>query len=243
MANRPIIAFHNVSKHFMFAHQKTLKEMVDAFFKRKKTLERVRALSDITFEIPAGQSVGIVGRNGAGKSTLLKLIAGVTSPTKGKVEINEDVYPLIELGAGFHPELTGRENIFLNGVILGMSEEEVEEKYTGIVDFSELHDFMDVPVKYYSSGMYARLAFSVATCQTPKILLVDEILSVGDAKFQEKCVGRMTNFKAQGTSMILVSHGGPIMEKFCERILYLKAGRLVFDGSFAEGIAAYQAEK
>lgn len=242
MAHRPIIAFHNVSKHFMLAHQKTLKEMVHALFKRQKTLERVRALSNITFEIPPGQSVGIVGRNGAGKSTLLKLIAGVTSPTHGKVEIRETVYPLIELGAGFHPELTGRENIFLNGVILGMTEEEVEEKYPSIVDFSELKDFMDVAVKYYSSGMYARLAFSVATCQTPKILLLDEILAVGDVKFQEKCVNRMKGFKAQGTSMVMVAHGGPIMEQFCERVLYLKAGKLVFDGPFAEGIAAYQAE-
>ena len=242
MAQRPIIAFHNVSKHFMLAHQKTLKEMVHALFKRQKTLERVRALSNISFEIPVGQSVGIVGRNGAGKSTLLKLIAGVTSPTHGKVEIHEAVYPLIELGAGFHPELTGRENIFLNGVILGMTEEEVEEKYASIVDFSELLDFMDVPVKYYSSGMYARLAFSVATCKTPKILLIDEILAVGDVKFQEKCVKRMKEFKAQGTSMIMVAHGGPIMEQLCERILYLKAGNLVFDGSFAEGIAMYQAE-
>ena len=242
MSQRPIIAFHNVSKHFMLAHQKTLKEMVHALFKRQKTLERVRALSSITFEIPAGQSVGIVGRNGAGKSTLLKLIAGVTSPTHGKVEIHETVYPLIELGAGFHPELTGRENIFLNGVILGMTEEEVEERYQSIVDFSELKDFMDVPVKYYSSGMYARLAFSVATCKTPKILLIDEILAVGDTKFQEKCVNRMKEFKAQGTSMIMVSHGGPIMQQFCERILYLKAGNLVFDGPFVEGIAAYQAE-
>ena len=242
MAQRPIIAFHNVSKHFMLAHQKTLKEMVHALFKRQKTLERVRALSNITFEIPAGQSVGIVGRNGAGKSTLLKLIAGVTSPTHGRVEINEDVYPLIELGAGFHPELTGRENIFLNGVILGMTEEEVEERYQSIVDFSELTDFMDVPVKYYSSGMYARLAFSVATCKTPKILLIDEILAVGDVKFQEKCINRMKEFKAQGTSMIIVAHGGIIMEQFCERILYLKAGTLAFDGQFAEGMAAYQAE-
>lgn len=217
--------------------------MVHAFFTHRKTLERVKALTEITFSIPQGQSVGIIGRNGAGKSTLLKLIAGVTSPTAGSIEINEPVYPLIELGAGFHPELTGRENIFLNGVILGMSEKEVEEQYESIVEFSELRNFMDVPVKYYSSGMYARLAFSVATCKIPQILLVDEILAVGDMKFQEKCVKRMRYFKNQGTSMIIVAHGGPIMERFCDRVLYLKSGQLVFDGSFAKALAAYKAEK
>lgn len=243
MTNRPVIAFHKVSKHFMLAHQKTLKEMVHAFFTHRKTLERVKALTEITFSIPQGQSVGIIGRNGAGKSTLLKLIAGVTSPTAGTIEINEPVYPLIELGAGFHPELTGRENIFLNGVILGMSEKEVKEQYESIVEFSELRNFMDVPVKYYSSGMYARLAFSVATCKIPQILLVDEILAVGDMKFQEKCVKRMQHFKNQGTSMIIVAHGGPIMERFCERVLYLKSGQLVFDGSFKKALAAYKAEK
>ena len=238
-----IISFKNVSKHFTLAHQRTLKEMVHALFKRQKTLERAKALSDISFEIQAGQSVGIVGRNGAGKSTILKLIAGVTSPTHGKISISEKVYPLIELGAGFHPDLTGRENIFLNGVILGMDEKEVEEKYDGIVEFSELKDFMDVPVKYYSSGMYTRLAFSVATCQVPKILLVDEILAVGDTKFQEKCMDRMRGFKAQGTSLVLVAHGGDLIEKFCERVLYLKSGRLMYDGPYKEGLKMYQEEK
>lgn len=238
-----IIKFQNVSKHFTLAHQRTLKEMLHALFKRQKTLERVRALTNLTFDIPSGQSVGIVGRNGAGKSTLLKLIAGVTAPTSGKVTITEKVYPLIELGAGFHPELTGEENIFLNGVILGMTEDEIKEKYKSIVDFAELHDFMDVPVKYYSSGMYARLAFSVATCNRPKILLVDEILSVGDIKFQDKCIKRMREFRSDGTSMILVAHGGPLMEEFCERVLYLKQGKLAFDGPLAEGVKMYQEEK
>jgi len=217
--------------------------MLHALFKRQKTIERVRALSNITFEIPSGQSVGIVGRNGAGKSTLLKLIAGVTSPTHGKVLISEKVYPLIELGAGFHPDLTGKENIFLNGVILGMSEKEIAERYDSIVDFAELQEFMDVPVKYYSSGMYARLAFSVATCKTPKILLIDEILAVGDKKFQEKCILRMKDFKAQGTSMIMVAHSGSAMEEFCERVLYLKQGKLIFDGPLNEGIKLYEDEK
>lgn len=242
MKNRPIISFKHVDKHFTLAHQRTLKEMVHALFTRKKTLERVKALTDVSFDIPAGQSVGIVGRNGAGKSTVLKLIAGVTSPTRGTATIREPVFPLIELGAGFHPELTGRENIFLNGVILGMTEAKVAELYDSIVEFAELADYIDVPVKYYSSGMYARLAFSVATCQVPQILLVDEILSVGDIKFQEKCIKRMKDFKAQGTSMIIVAHGGPIMQEFCERVLYLKAGKLIFDGPYAEGIAKYQAE-
>ncbi|MFO0703354.1 MAG: ABC transporter ATP-binding protein [Patescibacteria group bacterium] len=238
-----IIKFSHVSKHFTLAHQRTLKEMVHALFKRQKTLERVKALTDVSFEISQGQSVGVVGRNGAGKSTLLKLIAGVTSPTHGTIEISEQVYPLIELGAGFHPELTGKENIFLNGVILGMSEAEVEYRYQSIVDFSELHDFMDVPVKYYSSGMYARLAFSVATCKTPKILLLDEILAVGDVKFQQKCLMRMKDFKAQGASMILVAHGGLMMKEFCEKVIYLKSGHLEFYGNIDEGLKLYEEEQ
>ena len=241
-AHSPIIEFKNVSKSFTLQHQRTLKEMIHALFRRRKTLERVRALSNLSFSIPKGQSVGVIGRNGAGKSTLLKLIAGVTAPTSGTVAIAKKVYPLIELGAGFHPELTGRENVFLNGVILGMTEDEIAEKYHSIVRFSELQDFMDVPVKYYSSGMYARLAFSVATCNQPEILLIDEILSVGDVKFQEKCIGRMEQFKANGTSMILVSHGGPYMEKFCDRVLYLKSGKIIFDGSVAEATALYAQE-
>lgn len=239
MSDTPIIKFTDVSKHFTLQHQRTLKEMVHALAKRQKTLEKILALNHVSFEVGKGESVGIIGRNGAGKSTLLKIIAGVTSPTMGKVEISEKVYPLIELGAGFHPDLTGRENVFLNGVILGMTEGQIEDQYNSIVEFAELEDFMDVPVKYYSSGMYMRLAFSVATAQTPSILLVDEILSVGDQKFQDKCLQRMYQFQSLGTSIILVAHSGSMIEKFCHRVLYLKAGKLAYDGPVKEGINVY----
>lgn len=236
----PLIQFSHVSKDFTLQHQRTLKEMIQALVHRKKTLEKVKAITDISFSIPTGESVGIIGRNGAGKSTLLKLIAGVTSPTRGHLSITAPVYPLIELGAGFHPELTGKENVYLNGVILGMSENEIRDKYDSIVHFSELKDFMDVPVKYYSSGMYMRLAFSVATCKKPDILLVDEILAVGDMKFQEKCLTRMQKFKSQGTSLIIVAHTGELIERFCDRVLYLDHGHLAFDGNVSEGMKLYQ---
>lgn len=242
MQTSAVIRFQNVSKSFTLQHQRTLKEMLDAFVKRRKTFEGVKALVDVSFAIKPGESVGILGRNGAGKSTILKLIAGVTTPSKGKIEIKEKVYPLIELGAGFHPELTGRENIYLNGIILGMTELEIAERYASIVDFAELKDFMDVPVKYYSSGMYARLAFSVATCKQPHILLVDEILAVGDVAFQAKCLARMREFKKQGTTMILVAHGGSAMEEFCERGIYLKKGHVAYDGPIKDAIAQYQLE-
>lgn len=216
--------------------------MVHAVFVKRKTLELVRALNDISFTVQQAESVGVIGRNGAGKSTLLKLIAGVTSPSVGSITITEQVFPLIELGAGFHPELTGSENIFLNGVILGMTEGKIAELYDSIVEFAELADFMDVPIKYYSTGMFMRLAFAVATCQLPKILLVDEILAVGDQGFQDKCLRRMREFQEQGASIILVAHDGATIEKFCNRVIYLKNGNLAFDGAVQDGLSAYQAD-
>jgi len=237
------IIFNNVNKYFFLQHQKTLKELVQAIFKKQKTLERVHALKNLNFFIKKGEVVGIVGKNGAGKSTLLKLIAGVSAPTSGSLEIKEMVSPLIELGAGFHPELTGRENIFLNGVILGLKEDYIKKKFNEIVAFSEIARFIDTPIKYYSSGMYMRLAFSVAIFTDPKILLVDEILAVGDTDFQAKCLAKMNEFKDKGVTIIFVSHALETVKAFCTRVLYLKKGELMYDGEVNKGIDQYINEK
>jgi ABC-2 type transport system ATP-binding protein/lipopolysaccharide transport system ATP-binding protein len=224
------VVFENVEKYFLYTHQKTLKEMIQAIFKKRKTVEQVHALKNINFTIDKGETVGVIGRNGAGKSTLLKLIAGVSQPTTGKVQVNGRVVPLIELGAGFHPELTGRENIFLNGVILGLSENEIKEKINQIIEFSEIEKFIDTPVKFYSSGMYMRLAFSVSVFVNPDILLVDEILAVGDNQFQKKCLAKMEEFKKNGVTIVFVSHSLETIKQFCRRVIYLKTGKIVADG-------------
>lgn len=233
------IKFDKVEKYFLYTHQKTLKEMIQALFKKNKTLERIHALKNISLEIKRGETVGIIGRNGAGKSTLLKLIAGVSQPTSGNVYVNGRVVPLIELGAGFHPELTGRENIFLNGVILGLSEKEIKTKINQIIEFSEIKKFIDTPVKFYSSGMYMRLAFSVSVFVDPDILLVDEILAVGDNQFQNKCLARMEEFKKKGVTIIFVSHSLETVKKFCQRVIYLKEGKIITDGQSEEVINYY----
>jgi len=213
---------------------------VAAIFHQKKTLERVHALKNVSFKINKGESVGIIGKNGAGKSTLLKLMAGVSSPTTGTVNINGRISPLIELGAGFHPELNGKENIFLNGVILGMEEKFLIDKFQEIVDFSEIDmKFIYTPVKYYSSGMYMRLAFAVAIFTQPDILLVDEILAVGDTAFQAKCIAKMEEFKKEGVTTLFVSHSMESVKKFCNRVIYLKEGKVVFDGDVEEGVKKY----
>ena len=238
--NRIMIEFKNVVKNYPLLHQKTLKELVDAIFKKRKTIEKVHALKNVSFTIKKGETVGIIGKNGAGKSTLLKLIAGVSSPTFGEVKIYGKVSPLIELGAGFHPELTGKENIFLNGVLLGFSEQFIKQKYQEIIDFSEIEKkFIEMPVKYYSSGMYMRLAFSVAVFVDPEILLIDEILAVGDTAFQEKCLRKMEEFKQNGVTIVFVSHSMKTIKDFCNRVIYLKEGRIVYDGKVDEGVDLY----
>lgn len=238
-----VISFQSVNKYFYLQHQKTLKELLQAVFLQNKTHERVHALQDVSFDIQKGETVGIIGKNGAGKSTLLKLVAGVSFPTSGKAEMNGKIAPLIELGAGFHPELSGKENIFLNGVILGMDETFLVEKFQEIVDFSEIDmQFIYTPVKYYSSGMYMRLAFSVAIAMMPDIFLIDEILAVGDAGFQQKCMKKMNEFKANGVTTIYVSHSMATVRDFCDRVIYLKSGSVVFDGNAKEGVDRYLKE-
>jgi ABC-type polysaccharide/polyol phosphate transport system ATPase subunit len=202
--------------------------------------EEFWALKDVSFEIKRGEVVGIIGRNGAGKSTLLKILSRITEPTTGRIEIDGRVASLLEVGTGFHPELTGRENIFLNGAILGMSRIEIKSKFDEIVAFAEVEKFLDTPVKRYSSGMYVRLAFAVAAHLEPEILIVDEVLAVGDAQFQKKCLGKMQDVsRNEGRTVLFVSHNVAAITSLTERILYLQNGGLCFDGNVSEGIQAY----
>jgi ABC-type polysaccharide/polyol phosphate transport system ATPase subunit len=198
------------------------------------------ALNDISLNVRQGEVFGLIGDNGAGKSTLLKVVARVLRPTKGRVIVKGKVAPLLELGAGFHPELTGKENIFLNGALLGYSHGEMQEKYQEIVDFSELGGFIDAPIRTYSTGMYARLGFSVATTYEPDILIVDEILGVGDESFQQKCSDRITKFRENGTSILLVSHAMELIQKMCQRAAWLDHGKLMIMGEPAQVIQAYR---
>lgn len=215
------IKISGVSKEFRKQNQRTLKELVPAFLKSEKIQETFLALDNINLDIIKGEAIGIIGPNGSGKSTLLKLIAGVSEPSKGNIAINGSVAPLIELGAGFHPELSGRENIYLNGVILGMSRREMQDKLDSIVDFSELNDFIDQPIKHYSSGMYLRLAFAVAVHTDPDILLIDEILAVGDTRFQQKCLRKIRDFNNQGKTIVLVTHDMGAVVNMCDRAILL----------------------
>jgi len=201
--------------------------------------EEFWALNDINFEIRQGDRVGIIGRNGAGKSTLLKLLSRITEPTTGYISINGRVASLLEVGTGFHPELSGRENIFLNGAILGMSKFEIARKFDEIVDFSGVERFLDTPVKRYSSGMYVRLAFAVAAHLEPEILIVDEVLAVGDSQFQRKCMGMMENVGREGRTVLFVSHNMPAVSSLCDRAILLDSGKIVHDGSPSECIMQY----
>jgi len=197
------------------------------------------ALKDVSFEVRRGEVVGVIGRNGAGKSTLLKILSRITEPTEGRAEIHGRVGSLLEVGTGFHPELTGRENIYLNGAILGMRRAEIERKFDEIVDFAEIEQFLDTPVKHYSSGMYVRLAFAVAAHLEPEILLVDEVLAVGDAAFQRKCLGKMGSVAREGRTILFVSHNMGAVENLCTSGLWLDGGRIVARGNVGETIQAY----
>lgn len=197
------------------------------------------ALNDISFEVGQGEIVGIVGRNGSGKSTLLKVLSRITDPTRGQVELSGRVSALLEVGTGFHPELTGRENIYLNGSVLGMRKKEINQKFDEIVDFSEIEKFIDTPVKRYSTGMSVRLAFSVAAHLDPEVLLVDEVLAVGDLKFQEKCIGKMRDVTSGGRTVLFVSHNMGSVQKLCNRTLFLHEGRVLRDGPPSEVVSDY----
>ena len=205
----------------------------------KRSANSFWALKDVSFNINAGEAVGIIGRNGAGKSTLLKILSKITHPTSGRIELDGRVASLLEVGTGFHPELTGRENIFLNGTILGMSRAEINKKFDAIVDFSGVEKFLDTPVKHYSSGMYVRLAFSVAAYLEPEILVVDEVLAVGDAEFQRKCLGKMSEVADKGRTVLFVSHNMGAIKTLCNSAVLLDSGQVVTQGRPDDVISAY----
>jgi lipopolysaccharide transport system ATP-binding protein len=198
------------------------------------------ALRDVSFEVGRGETLGIIGHNGAGKSTILKLLSGVTTPTSGEIRINGRLSALIEVGSGFHPELTGRENIYLSGSILGMRRREIADKLERIIEFAGVRDFIDTPVKFYSSGMYVRLGFSIAAHLEPDILLLDEVLAVGDAAFQAKCLDRIHDLHQQGRTIVFISHDLGSVERLCDRAILLKRGQIIANGPTRDVIAAYQ---
>lgn len=202
--------------------------------------EEIWVLDDVNFDIKRGEVVGIIGRNGAGKSTLLKILTRITELSRGRIEINGRVASLLEVGTGFHPELTGRENIFLNGSILGMSRAEIKKKFDTIVDFSGVEKFLDTPVKRYSSGMYVRLAFAVASHLDPEILLIDEVLAVGDMEFQKKCLGRMNEVARDGRTVLFVSHSLPMVSSLCSSCILLDSGRVISQGPASDVVLRYQ---
>ena len=231
-----MIDVKHVSMRFRMANDKinSLKEYAVAFLEHRLKYEEFQVLDDISFHVNKGEVVGIIGRNGAGKSTLLKIIAGVLKPTEGEVTVQGNIVPMLELGSGFDFELTGRENIFLNGAILGYSKEFLESKYDEILEFSELGHFIDMPIRNYSSGMMTRLAFSVATVVQPEILIVDEILSVGDEGFQNKSKARMMELMSGGTTVLFVSHSIDQIEEMCDKVLWLEHGQIKMYGTTKE---------
>ncbi|BFK19697.1 ABC transporter ATP-binding protein [Mediterraneibacter glycyrrhizinilyticus] len=233
MERNPIVTVDNVSMKFNLSSEKfdSFKEYVIKSIKRQVSYDAFMALQGVSFEVMRGDSVGLVGLNGSGKSTMLKVIAGVLKPTEGKVVVNGTIAPLIELGAGFDMDLTARENVFLNGALLGYNRARMEEQYPDIVEFSELAEFMDVPVKNFSSGMVSRLAFAIATIGTPDILIVDEVLSVGDFHFQEKCEARIQNMRDHGTTILFVSHSLEQVKKICNKMAWLEKGHLKMFGN------------
>ena len=216
-----------------------IKEYAIRWLQRRLQYRNFWALNDVSIKIQKGEFFGIVGRNGAGKSTLLKVMARVIKPTLGRVVMLGRTAPLLELGAGFHPELTGRENIFLNGALLGLSRREMVSRFDEVIAFSEIDEFIDAPLRTYSTGMVARLGFSVATSLRPDIMLVDEVLSVGDSQFQEKCLARMSAFQEQGTTIVLVTHSMGRVEAFCERAIWLDGGVIRAQGASSSVVNQY----
>jgi ABC-type polysaccharide/polyol phosphate transport system ATPase subunit len=240
-ALHPVISLQNVSVSFYIPREKVvnLKEYVIRWIKGQNEKIEFQALRKVSFEVHPGETVGIIGRNGSGKSTLLRVIARVLQPMEGRVKTTGQIAPMLELGAGFHQELTGRENIFLNGTLLGHSQAEISERVTEIIDFAELWDFIDAPLRTYSSGMVTRLGFAAATAFVPDILLLDEILSVGDEKFQQKCLDRIRTFKEAGTTFVIVSHSSELIRNTCDRAIWLDRGKVRLIGDAAQVIEKY----
>jgi ABC-type polysaccharide/polyol phosphate transport system ATPase subunit len=241
MAQVPVVTMNKVSKRFIIRKEKSLKERLVNFGRSRKHNDDFWALRDIDLDIEAGTTVGLIGANGSGKSTLLKVIGGIIQPTNGVVRRRGQLAALLELGAGFHPDLTGRENVFLNGAILGLSQKQIEGYFDSIVDFSEIRDFIDTQVKFYSSGMYVRLAFAIAIHVDPDVLLVDEVLAVGDEPFQKKCLDKIKEFQQEGRTIVLVTHDLATVQEMCDRAIVLSHGSVIFDGGAVDGVAALRA--
>ncbi len=241
-AREPIVVLEDVSVQYRVPKERigTFKEYAIRALQRRLQFMQFLALKDVSLTIFRGEVFGIIGNNGAGKSTMLKVISRVLRPTKGRVALYGKIAPLLELGAGFHPELSGRENVYLNGALLGYNQAEMDAVFESIVDFSELRDFIDAPVRTYSSGMYARLGFAVATAHVPEILIVDEILSVGDESFQKKSNDLMQNFQKQGTTVLIVSHNLTKIQELCQRAAWLNHGELKMVGDPAQVVQAYR---
>ena len=237
------IRVQNISKRYMIGNTSSgsLQETISGFFGKNhsENTEEFYALRDVSFEVKRGEAMGIIGKNGAGKSTLLKVLSRITEPTTGRIEIDGRVSSLLEVGTGFHPELTGRENVFLNGTILGMKRQEIKDKFDEIVDFSGVERFLDTPVKRYSSGMKVRLAFAVAAHLEPEILIIDEVLAVGDAEFQKKCLGKMQDVAGHGRTVLFVSHNMVAVESLCSQAILLRHGYKTFEGETSEGVNLY----
>lgn len=238
------IEFQHVSKNFSLqgTHSRSFKEIViDVFRRPERAHETFRVLNDVSFQLEQGDTIGFIGANGAGKSTALKLMAGIIAPDAGHVSVHGTLGALLELGAGFHPDLTGRENVYLNGSILGLSRKQIARRLDDIVAFAELERFIDMPVKHYSSGMYVRLGFAVAVNISPEILLIDEVLAVGDQVFQQKCLRKIGDLKKEGVTIVLVSHGLGNITTLCERAIWIKEGQIQVDGPAAEVADYYMA--
>ncbi|MBQ7353354.1 MAG: ABC transporter ATP-binding protein [Clostridia bacterium] len=236
-----VIKLEDVCMDFYTRDEKVdnLKEFLVRFFRGKLEKKRFRILEDVSFDVKKGESIALIGHNGAGKSTLLKIIAGIYKPTKGSVLVNGTVAPLLNLGAGFDYEATGKENVYLNGAILGYSKKELEKKYKEIVDFAELHEYMHIPLKNYSSGMVARLGFAIAIDVKPDILLVDEILSVGDENFRRKCASKINELKEQGVSFVIVSHNMAQVKNLCEKAIWIENSKVMDYGEVNDIVKKY----
>lgn len=235
------ISVSNLSKSYIIGKERdsSFKNSFSNLFKNNVNKTEFIALQNVTFEIKRGDVLGIIGDNGAGKSTLLKILSQITKPSQGKIEINGRIASLLEVGTGFHPELTGRENIYLNGTLLGMTRKEVKSKFNEIVEFSGVEKFIDTPVKHYSSGMYVRLAFAVAAHLEPEILIIDEVLAVGDAEFQKKCLGKMKDVASHGRTVIFVSHNLSAVKNLCTKGIFLEKGRIIAEGEINEVVDFY----
>lgn len=236
MASPEIVRLEGVSKRFVLLRDKSVKERLLNVSASRAHRQEFWALRDIDLTISSGTTVGLVGHNGSGKSTLLKLVGGILQPTSGSVSRRGRLAALLELGAGFHPDLTGRENVYLNAALLGLSRRETRAAFDQIVDFSGVEDFIDTAVKFYSSGMYVRLAFAVAVHVDPDLLLIDEVLAVGDEAFQAKCLDKIREFQREGRTIVLVSHAAKQVEDLCDRVAVLHHGAMIFDGAATEGI-------